>query len=79
MNFLSAATEDGLHETNEERGGIVVELFSLPRPGSITSPLGSGMISREHVRVLQNPYTPLVYSKTGVYRGIRILFFLFLL
>ena len=71
VNCLSTATEDCLLETNEERGGIAVELFSLPRPGSITSPLGSGMTSREHVRVLQTPYTPLAYSKTGVYRGIH--------
>ena len=32
------------------------------------------MSSRKQVRVTNTPYTPLLYSKTGVYRG--ILFFL---
>ena len=33
--------------------------------------------SRKQVRVTNTPYTPLLYSKTGVYRSIH--FFLFLL
>ena len=33
--------------------------------------------SRKQVRVRRPPFTPLLYSKTGVYRGIH--FFLFLL
>ena len=31
-------------------------------------------ISGKHVHVIYTPYTPLSYSKTGVYRGIHILF-----
>ena len=33
--------------------------------------------SRKQVRVTNTPYTPLLYSKTGVHRGVH--FFLFLL
>ena len=39
--------------------------------------LSSSGISSKHVRVMNTPYTPLLYSKNGVYRGIH--FFLFLL
>ena len=42
-------------------------------------PLGSGdhvFSSRKQVRVTKTPYAQLLYSKTGVYRGILFLFLL---
>ena len=38
---------------------------------------GYDLTSRKQVRVMKPPYTPILYSKTGVYRGMH--FFLFFL